>query len=524
MKTSLFIPVFSLLLLVCATITEAQPTTFSKVFYDPNGSAQSYAMVQTFDHYFMIAGEKDNQPMVMKMDVNGSILWSKKIGGSYDSRFTAITATHDSCFILTGTTPVNPGVENRIICVKITSLGDTVWTRELNMGSSTISAVVQETSDHGSILAGYVTEAVTLISHSFVLKLDPSGNIAWSTVLNAGAKSDFAYAVRQTPDGGYMVAGEIEHYPPLEQEACMIKLTSSGTISWAKSQVLPAQNYTSAWDVIVTNSGLMWYLSGTGIVLMKTDYSGNIQWSRAYNASTGSFAGATQRPRIHQTTDGGYVFLSSMQGFDQLLKVDSAGSIQWGQSLMMIAADVVETTESGYMVVGNGPIMGVKKSPTNNPQIGINKTDSTGSSTGCQYQVTIMDAPYAPDFTAVTFTATTAGSQVPSTPLVSTATLSVFQGCVPILGSVAENTTGNPAFTVNPNPSAGVTYIENLLPAGESWQQVSVMNILGKTVFQSSGLPSNALQVDLSGMAGGIYFITARYADRTVTQKLVLRH
>ena len=306
----------------------------------------------------------------------------------------------------------------------------------------------------------------------------------------------------------------------------MIKLTSSGTISWAKSQVLPAQYYTSAWDVIVTNSGLMWYLSTTtnGIALVKTDFSGNPLWGRAYNATTGSFAGATARPRIHTAADGGYEFLSSMQGFDQLLKIDSAGAIQWGQTFMMIAADVVETTENGFLVVGNGPIMGVKKSPTNNPQIGLIKTDSTGSSTGCQYQVTITDAPYAPDFSAATFTATTAGSQVLSTPVVAAATLSVFQGCVPILGSVAENPPGNPAITVSPNPSAGLIVIENLLPGGESWQQVSVMNTLGKTVFQSSGMPSNALQVDLSGMADGIYFITARYPGTTFTQKLVLRH
>ena len=517
-------------LLFCGltSIMNAQQTIFTKVYYDLSGAAQAYSLVKTFDQNYLIAGEKDSQPMVMKVDQTGNVLWIKKIWGIYDFRFTCIAATHDSCFILAGVTPVSTGVENRIICVKITSDGDTLWTKEINLGVSFMvhSPSVQQTNDHGFILTGYLSHPVTFKSQIYVIKLDLTGNIIWSEFLSSGTWSDFAFTVKQTPDSGYILAGESENYPPLEQAACLIKLTSDGAFSWAKKQILPAQSYSSAWDVIITNTGIISYLSTSvnGLVLMKTDFSGNVLWSKALDTYPGSFWGDTSRPRIYPTSDGGYVFLSSMQGFDQLMKTDSTGNIRWGQTYFIIASDVVESYDSGYLVLGNGPIMGVNMAPTNNPQIGLIKTDSTGNTTDCVYQVTITSSACTVSLTPVIFTSTTGGLMTESHPSVSGAALSIFEGCIAITGNIAANNPEENAFRVSPNPSDGMIQLANQQPAGQPILKIDIFNTMGEKIYQSSNPVMDQSQVDLSAQPNGMYFIQALFRDKTCTQKILISH
>ena len=49
-------------------VSNAQQPLFSKVFYDNQGSAQAYAMAKTTDGNFLIAGEKDSEGLVIKMN------------------------------------------------------------------------------------------------------------------------------------------------------------------------------------------------------------------------------------------------------------------------------------------------------------------------------------------------------------------------------------------------------------------------------------------------------------------------
>ena len=49
--------------------------------------------------------------------------------------------------------------------------------------------------------------------------------------------------------------------------------------------------------------------------------------------------------------------------------MDSTGAFQWNSSMQLITADVEESPDNGYFVLGNGPIMGVILAPTNNPQM-----------------------------------------------------------------------------------------------------------------------------------------------------------
>jgi len=101
--------------------------------------------------------------------------------------------------------------------------------------------------------------------------------------------------------------------------------------------------------------------SGAGnfdALLVKTDSTGNIEWSRTYGGIDDDSASA-----VVQTSDGGYALAGSTRSFGAgngdfwLVKTDSAGNMMWSQTYggasMDRAFHIVETTDGGYALAGH---------------------------------------------------------------------------------------------------------------------------------------------------------------------------
>ena len=75
-------------------------------------------------------------------------------------------------------------------------------------GLSPVHKSIQQTTDGGYIVAGYTYGSNNQIDLNdiWVLKLDSSGTKTWEQTYG-GSKDDRAYAIQQTTDGGYIVAG-----------------------------------------------------------------------------------------------------------------------------------------------------------------------------------------------------------------------------------------------------------------------------------------------------------------------------
>lgn len=78
----------------------------------------------------------------------------------------------------------------------------------------------------------------------------------------------------------------------------------------------------------------------------------------------------------------------------------------------------------------------------------------------------------------------------------------------------------NLLFSVYPNPSSGIFNIEWKMDSDYSYQ---VTDITGKNVFQSSTTTARNQQLDLSGVAAGMYFLSINSNGTTANQKLLVR-
>ncbi|MGA3014712.1 MAG: T9SS type A sorting domain-containing protein [Bacteroidales bacterium] len=493
----------------------AQISLFSKVIYDPQGAVQAYCVEKTMDHNFIIAGEENNNAFALKIDTTGSILWSKTIGNN-GGTFYCLTVTRDSCFVLAGFAYNQGDTASELLCVKINSAGDTLWTRMIKMGFNDEVLSIRQTLDNGFILTGDASGEKIV-----VVKLDASGNLSWGKLFSVDNYKNLGRGADQTPDTGYIITGYTENSTNYVQTMYLMKLTSTGTVSWIKQ--LNYQNSSVGHDALVVNGGIMNYLttSNEGMILIKTDFSGNVLWSKSYNAGYGYQLDPASF-RLHQTSENGYIFVTGIPFSPSTIKVDSIGNVLFSFSLVLIPTDEVEFDE-GAFIVGNGPIIGTKQKQNTNPQVGVIKTDTSGNGSTCVSLGEVVASDYSASFSDITCTSQSSGTAKHLIGPVTYPSMNILSGCVDFLGGVNEHK--NPiSINVFPIPNNGHFNV-TITTASEETFSISIYNTLGVKIYEETKVEVNgSIQkiIDLGPLPNGVYTIIFKNSQNQVVKKIIV--
>jgi hypothetical protein len=327
-------------------------------------SPYSQPQVRTLGQRQMLS---DLQPR-LKAENTESRYWIRTyFGGMQDDLIYSIEQTIDGGFIAGGLTWSFGAGQTDVNITKLTSEGMVEWQK--TYGGPGLDGwwyvSVHQTPDNGYIVGTDFTPEGLEYSDIWVLKLDSQGNIQWQKNYTEGTdREDMARGgIQLTSDGGFVVAGYTFFYEN-QNDIVVLKLDSQGNIEWEKAYGGPSSEYgdfiheTTDGGYIVISS-LVSSVNGLATFgLLKLNQNGDVEWQKTYPGyeRTLGFYGY-----VEQTSDGGYIVadFTDMEEFGQydiwLLKLDSKGKVQWQKKYGGQKRDIIgrriQQTNDGKYIV-----------------------------------------------------------------------------------------------------------------------------------------------------------------------------
>ena len=350
--------------------------------YGTSETDRVYSMLQVSDGGYIMAGvirsfdNDDSKPWVLRVDVNGTILWTKLYDDTITqyNYYTLIQQTSDGGYIAVGNYRFST-IWDALI-VKLDNSGGVSWARKYERSDFDQALSIQQTSDGGYIVGGVTNADIPSSQDAFLLKLTGSGTISWSKMFG-GSRDDRATFIQQTIDGGYIAAIETNSFGTGEYDYdfWVLKLNSDGEIIWQKiygddsgDRVKIIKQTTDGGYIVAGDN----YTSGVGydIWLLKLANDGDIIWQKTYGKDYSDEVFSVQ-----QTLDGGYIVAGASRiglnrGTEDLLifKIDSEGTITWQKTYGGGYSDYdgdfarsVQQISGGYAVAGYTPSFGAGK-------------------------------------------------------------------------------------------------------------------------------------------------------------------
>ncbi len=212
---------------------------WQKTYRGPGWEAAN-SIQQTTDRGYIVAGYTNsfnaefNDCWVLKLDSGGNVQWQKIYGGSGYDQANSIQQTTDGGYIVAGRTQSLGVGDDDFWVLKLDSGGNVQWQKTYGGSRWEEAYSIQETTDGGYVVAGYTNSFGAGSSDSWVLKLDSDGNVQWQKTYG-GSGDEYARSIEQTTDGGYIVGGYTYSFGAGFNDFWVLKLDSGGNVQWQKT-------------------------------------------------------------------------------------------------------------------------------------------------------------------------------------------------------------------------------------------------------------------------------------------------
>lgn len=294
----------------------------------------------------------------------------------------SVKQTSDGGYIVCGQI-VTPPSDSGVYLIRLDTTGNILWNKiyTVSQSSTNDGSAVKETFDGGFIIAGYSYSYIDSTYNIHLIKTDAAGDTMWTKIIG-GTGQETAYSVIQIADSGYVLTGSTSSFGAGEADVYLVRTNVSGNILWAKTY--GAAGNEQGYDVSQTSDGgfiIIGYTdnaetSPNRAYLIKTNAAGALTWAKnIYESSIGS--AASYGYSVVQTSDGGYVFAGvSRLSHVYLVKINSTGNLVWSRTLGGTTLDygycIEQTGTGGFIVAGFTQSFGT------NGSVYLIKTDGAG--------------------------------------------------------------------------------------------------------------------------------------------------
>lgn len=218
---------------------DSDGTVIWSKFYGDTLNDYGNCVRQTSDGGFIMVGQtfSFNSPggdaYLVKMDANGDTTWTKRFGGAYSDEGYWITANPDGSYVFLVRDSSSAGKDIDIRIIKTDSTGNEIWNKVYGGNLKDTPKMIQSTSDGGYIVGAISRSFGWINPDMWILKLNSLGDTTW-TRHYGGSQNEHCYAIREMPDGSYIACGKTSSYGP-DFDAIFLKLNPNGIVGIKES-------------------------------------------------------------------------------------------------------------------------------------------------------------------------------------------------------------------------------------------------------------------------------------------------
>ncbi len=436
-----YLPVTSTVCYSCAiTIPVLPPDTvcsntlslYQKIY---SGSKDDLAewMAVAADSGYVIAGQTNSfgaggiDGMLIKIKKNGSVQWSKAIGGSNNDILFGIKKTSDNGFIAIGQTKSFGNAAGEAWLVKTDAAGTVQWTKKYGDGNAVGDNAyeVVQTSDGGYAFCGAHLYAGG-VSQSFVVRTDNQGNVVWSKVFDESG-SDEAWGLME--DGNSLMVVGFYRAPNFYDGYLMKLDKATGAVQWKRTYDIDINRHTMMAKIRTTSSGYQVF------ALVMDDFNGTNQQHCVWNLATDGTVQSVRKlivPGIQTSSygwvplpDGSFVVANgeSNNAADVIMtKVNAAGNIVWSKKYARAGKQAIRvligSPDGGFAAAGINNNPGIS---ADSSDVYFLRFDSLGNQGPCSAASTNDASVQTPAFTSSVITSGTVSNVTINNPVMNPA-------------------------------------------------------------------------------------------------------
>lgn len=336
------------------------------------------------------------RPTLVKVDSAGNTIWINKLSlafaSGHTSSFYAVQQTKDGGYIATGVAgrgyPISDS--SQLLIVKYTPNGNVEWVKYKGGTDYEKGFAVRQLADGGYIVAGHAASSNGDVTSNhqpgktdaWLIRLDESGETIWDKSFG-GVKNDSAYALIQTADNGFLIAGASESSAGEVtgnnglSDAWAIKTDKNGNLIW--KQNIGSAGYEAFYSAVENSDGtytLAGYTTSATIgginnhgekdlLLVKLAQNGSVLWTKLFGGSKQD-EGFSIRKTIgngylvsgYTESNNGDVSGNNGQSDAWILLLSPDGELIWqkciGTEYDELGGAAIQVSEHDFILTGTG--------------------------------------------------------------------------------------------------------------------------------------------------------------------------
>ncbi|HET6991459.1 MAG TPA: hypothetical protein VFJ43_09055, partial [Bacteroidia bacterium] len=336
--------------------------------------------------------------VVIKTDAAGTIQWEKNYSDGGEDWIYSIALTNDGGYIFAGSSDASPFFPySEIYIIKTNASGNLQWAKTIADSTASGAFAIKQTSDGNYIITGFASDPITG-SKVIILKMSGNGTMLWANKYGGPVQSkEFGMDILEANNGNYVAVGTTATYGSGNVDIYLIETDTNGNLLWTKTFGGILDDYGYALSKVNNENGF--FIAGSAasfssnqddqFFLLKTDATGNLVWSKTYSEAGqyGDGYGLFQNANNNLFIYGTQLNISNGHEKSLLLKTDPSGNMLWSReydySSYNDGAKVIPTSFNGLALLASCG------QQFYNGEILLIKTDSLGNS-GCSEMTPVI--------------------------------------------------------------------------------------------------------------------------------------